>query len=687
VLKDDTPASAAPRPTSGVPKGAGALRSDVNGRRRRVRRLVLILAGCLVIVVAAVIVDGYLQALSYGRELRGLFPRIEQARSDVLHGESRIPQAVGDVQRVVADVRHARFTFGLTGMLPFLGRPVDAVRLGADAADQGGQALAIVQGIVDDLTGTGSSGKRLMSNGQINLPLLQTFAPRVGDVIRHLQAGSADIRAIPHIPFVGQLDGMKAEALTGLRDALASARRADSAARLIPSLFGASGQRTYFVALQNNADLRATGGALLAWGIIRIDATGHLRLASGGPIKTLDTRHYIRVDTSPGIEWYHEITDRPYILNNGFNYTPDFPSVAEAWAEAVRHLRHTPIQGVIAIDPVGVQALMTGQPPIVLPSSHRVLHAADIPRFTEHDQYTLSSAEQHELPSQLIRAAFDGLSRSERLPETVNALSKAISDKRIQLWSNDPEAMRLLTGMGWDNAIHSGPGDYLYLTDNKRNANKVDFFSHTSIVDNVRIDAQGTAHNTVTVTLTNDTPPGENGYIVGPWNPYALNVAMMTLYVPREARHVVVTPAAPVRFHTLPRTLVTNVEAGRLALTKVVLAWPGHPATLTYSYETPGVVTDTQDGKRYELAIQHQPLINPAHLEVNVTLPANAHVTDGAGWVVHGTRATFSGDLDQDLSTAIGYDLAGSQGAAGGTGTVPASAAAGDAVTDPKSTT
>ena len=629
-------------------------------RRRRRRRIVALVAGLFLIVFAAVVADGYLQALRYGRDLRALSPRLKQARADLLtaDGTTQIRRTVSDAELLREEVVHSRFTFGMTGMIPFLGRPIDAVRLSAEAAHEGAQALGIAQGLVDDVTGNGSGGAGLLANGRINLPLLRGMASHIDALLGHLEAGERDLRAIPHIPFLGEVDRQKSEALTDLHAAVASARRAASAARLMPALFGASGPRTYFLALQNNADLRATGGAVLAWGIVRIDAAGRISLVDGGPVGDLDSLRSIPVPVPPGIEWYHSATGRPMIMNNGFNYSPDFPLVAESWARAVTYLRHIPIDGVIALDPFGVKALMAGQKPVELGSTHILLDPSNIPTFTEHDQYSLPADAQKELPKQLIHGAFKALSGSGDVLQMTTAVSQAIADKRIQMWSRDPAAAQLLDEMGWSAAIQSGPGDYLYLTDNKRNVNKVDYFSDVSIDDHVRIDPEGAAHSIVKITLANNTPPGENVFVAGPWKRYALNVAMLSLHVPLGARNVSVTPTPAISIKARPRQFVSHVEADRRVFTKIIEAWPGHPGVLTMSYETPGVIQNAPEGKLYELVVQHQPLANPAHLAVTLTLPAGATIIDAsAGWTVHGAEATFQGDLTRDFVPSVLYRL------------------------------
>ncbi|HEX9376598.1 MAG TPA: hypothetical protein VGB19_10220, partial [Actinomycetota bacterium] len=309
------------------------------------------------------------------------------------------------------------------------------------------------------------------------------------------------------------------------------------------------------------------------------------------------------------------------------------------------------------LDPVGVAALLRGQETFTIPGYPEPLDASNIARFTEHDQYSLPQRVQRVIPAQLVRAAFRSLSDPRDVVTLAESMSSAIAEKRIQLWSSHPGATDLLRTMGWAGGIQHSRGDYLYLTDNKRNANKVDYFTQTSIDDTVTIDAEGDARVDVLITLENQTLPGEADYIVGPWTPYALNVAMLDLYVPKQAGDPLVDPARGVGFTDVrPQGFVVHREAYRRVFTKIITAWPGHPGTLRFRYTIPNVIRNTRDGRLYRLTVQHQPLVHPVDLTVHLVLPDGSTVTGtDAGWTVRGSEATFRAPITRDLRTTVAY--------------------------------
>src|SRR5207248_5395845 len=132
-----------------------------------------------------------------------------------------------------------------------------------------------------------------------------------------------------------------------------------------PSFFGADKPKTYFVALINNAELRANGGSPLAYAFLTIDK-GALHLVPGGSLSKsgLDNRRegFPSVTVPPAVDWYlhHAGGPRLKVRIPDTSMTPDFPSVAEAWSSILGHVHHK-VDGVIQMDPFAVAAML-GQP-------------------------------------------------------------------------------------------------------------------------------------------------------------------------------------------------------------------------------------------------------------------------------------------------------------------------------------
>ena len=100
---------------------------------------------------------------------------------------------------------------------------------------------------------------------------------------------------------------------------------------------------------------------------------------------------------------------------------------------------------------------------------------------------------QAALPGELVRAAFGAISSPKDIMSMATSVSSAVAEKRIQVWVRDPAALRVLDEMNWDAGLLHGPGDYLYLVDNKRLPNKVDYFTSSSLDYTVTLHPDGGA--------------------------------------------------------------------------------------------------------------------------------------------------------------------------------------------------
>jgi len=218
-------------PSTTLPSVRDPASSGIPPRKRRhVLRWVVLVVSLLFVGLLATVADGYFQALHASRQLRELVPSLQGAREDLLNNPqaaTRLQEAEAKLADLQSSVDGARFTFGWTGALPFVGRPVKAVELGTDAATEAIAGLRLGSDIARDVTGGG-----LLHDGTVDVTLLRSLEPRIAQIMAHLGAARADLVAIPPIPFLGQLTRLKAQAIAEIDDGLASGRRIMSGASL-----------------------------------------------------------------------------------------------------------------------------------------------------------------------------------------------------------------------------------------------------------------------------------------------------------------------------------------------------------------------------------------------------------------------------------------------------------------------
>jgi uncharacterized protein DUF4012 len=620
-----------------------------------------------VLVGVVVLADAYYQSHRIYKQLEVVLPSLRQASDHLAKGQlppgDPFRKADQAVQRASRAVDHARITFKIAGVMPFFGRPVHAIRHGVAAAGDVTSAALITQRAVTRLLGDAArkpgsvraADTPVYRGGKLDVKLLEGLTQWLQEALTRLRAAGRQIQAIPSIPFIPRVAEVREQAATDASRAIHLAERMLSGVRLVPSFLGAQEKKTYLVALGNEADLRGPGGAPLAYAIVTADR-GRFELVAGGGINDIRVdprslsphapRREIDVPLPSDVAWYIDHINEAYPWIGTANFTPNYPLVAEVWARMVSKVTGRSIDGVIQMDQTAV-AQMLGPRRIRLASYPRPITGQNLVDVVSHDQYLLPLADQIAFPTELIKAAWPRLIDPGPLQTALSGIGQSLAQKRIQLWSSDPDLQRQLARLGWDGALRTGRGDYLSVVDNKLVANKVDYYSRLAIDYDVTIDRSGNAKAVLQVTLTNDSPPALPRIIANPVGKggYAVNRALMLALVPRQAELV-----ESVRASGFP----DHIEAGARVFARILEARPGKATTMRLEYSTAGVVDSSGAGNIYRLAIQHQPRITPADLRIRVTLPAGTAIREvPRGWIVKGNVLTLETQLTRDVAQEI----------------------------------
>ncbi|HXY73039.1 MAG TPA: DUF4012 domain-containing protein [Actinomycetota bacterium] len=632
----------------------------------------------LVVVGLALVADAYYQSYRVYTDIKSAIPQFQAAKATLVHGklpdQSKLDDLQGAASAAADDVAKARFSYRLVGSIPLIGAPVKATTWAAAAATEDAQAVGVLQQLVSQVLGdralqTGDLSDAsipLYHDGRIDVDRIEKLTPQIQTLLTNLEAGAADLRRIPSIPFTSKLTTLKQSALQDSNNAISLVRRGLSGAKLLPGFLGANGTRTYFVALQNSVDQRATGGAVLAYAIIQLDH-GRVHLVHGGPINEIDIRSGLSgFHPPPAVDWYVKAAGAKLLINNSANYGPDFPIVASTWAGMVQKITGLHVDGALAFDPRAIQAMLQGQGQLRIPAYPVRVSADNVVSLVSHDQFSLPRADQEALPGQLVAAAFKVLEHPKNPFKLANELEGTIPGRHMQVWAADPKEESLIKDLGWSGALTVTNGDSLALAYDKRITGKQDYWTRQSINYDVTVQPSGTIDSHYSVQVSDDIPrQGQSGRMIPHVTPFGLNVAMLNLYVPGRAEFKGVTPnykAFPTGFinprtyvkYVHPTGFVKHVEGTHEVYTQTVTPYPGHPATVSFHYLVPDAILHTSAGKVYELSIDAQPLYHPATMTITVHLPPGSDVSSAPGWtVVNGTTLRMHVTLDKGVTAKI----------------------------------
>jgi len=171
------------------------------------------------------------------------------------------------------------------------------------------------------------------------------------------------------------------------------------------------------------------------------------------------------------------------------NWSPDFPTSAQAAERILQRDQGVTVDGVIAVDQEALRLLVAAMEPLTLQSTTQPVTGANLldvirstwtqprPGLTPSGQWSDWQGHRKDVMTDLVTAmlsrvqAQSGNVDPSRLAE---ALWAGLKERHILIYLHDPEAAALLTSLKWDGALLPASGDYLQIVDSNVGFNKVD---------------------------------------------------------------------------------------------------------------------------------------------------------------------------------------------------------------------
>jgi len=442
-------------------------------------------------------------------------------------------------------------------------------------------------------------------------------------------------------------------------------RNAAATATYLPQMLGIDGPRRYFLAIQNPDESRATGGLIGNWGVLIADQ-GHIQIGTFGRLEQLNVSGS-QNRTLDGSAAYLTRYQRFDPANNwqNVNMSPDFPTVGSVIADLYPQSGGTSVDGVIAVDPTALKALLQLTGPVSVSGWPVPIRASNVLTVTLHDEYVsyLDEGDRADFLSNVARAAFAAfgqlnLSDPARL---ISALRPIASQGDVQVYSSHPAEEAYLEQIDLAGALPPVESASLAITTQNIAANKIDYFLHRSIDYQATLTpnstggaAPTTAEEVVNLSVGLDNTAPASGLppsIIGPYSPQfqpGEESTFLSIYTPLGFDSATLNGA--------PTSLSSGTELGRNVYSDFVNIASGQ--TVTVGMSLTGQIR-LLPGGWYELDLPHQPVVNPDQLTVDVTLADGWRVTGvhGATQVSPNTvRANVSQSKERSVWVQVAPD-------------------------------
>jgi hypothetical protein len=448
--------------------------------------------------------------------------------------------------------------------------------------------------------------RSLRTGDRVDLAPLAAAVPPL-ERVRDSVARTRDrVRRLPAALTPGPVRNARTAFLDELDGLYGTAADAATATRVAPAMLGRDGPRRYFVAILNNAEMRASGGLLGAYGILVADR-GRLSmrtLGTNADLTNTTPKPAVAMDAD-FVARYRRFSSDSFWLNG--NMSPHFPAASRVWTALWAKTHHGErLDGTIAVDPVALSGILRATGPATLPDGERIT-AGNVVPLTEsvaYQRFAKDNDARDRYLQAVARASYQQLVSAPDTVALVRALGSAAGTRHLQLASEHPDEEQAIAGTPLAGVLPETAAPYLEVVTQNAGGNKLDYYVRRTITWQ-RLD---TGRVRVEVHLTNSAPPGLPQYVSG-------RLDLPGLKAPISGQQhvylsVYATAGAGLLGATLdgvPTTMESEVERGHPVFSAFVDADPGHELVLALD------LADTTSGVPY---VREPPLVAPDNLRI-----------------------------------------------------------------------
>lgn len=412
-------------------------------------------------------------------------------------------------------------------------------------------------------------------------------------------------------------EGLRAQLEAKIQQFEAVQKQFDQVVRLADVFLPMSGYpepKKYLVILQNNQEMRGTGGFIGTVGEVWVDS---------GDVEKMVFQDVYSIDlpvsgvwNSPSPVPIARWLEQKNLFLRDANWSPDFPTTADVLLRQYVEQREKagvpvpPLDGLIAFEPDFFKRLLTVIGPVVIEDQEfRADNFFDALQFDVHirfHQEGIPTPQRKEVVAKLGDAVFQKVTElpARRWPELLQATITSLEQRDVMLFMRDQPLQRALDGRDWSGRTKHAPIDYLRVIDTNMGSLKTDGVMEKQIL--YGLDASNPTDLRATVTLryrnTNPTPN---------WR-YTRYRNYVRVYVPEGAELISTFGAmeddlSRMQGKFVPGRVDVYRELGKTVFGAFFAVEPGKTGEIQFTYRLPASVLTAVHRGSYELLVQKQP--------------------------------------------------------------------------------
>jgi uncharacterized protein DUF4012 len=508
----------------------------------------------------------------------------------------------------------------------------------------------------------------------IRLDRVEEMAATVSEVRSAVQGARRELSAINLVHLPRRFRG---DVSDGIEEMVQSDRLladAELGFRLLPAMLGADGPRTYLFGMQNSAELRGTGGALLQYAVLTFE-DGRASFEPPDTVYEVDRdRRQVSIPL-PDDAWYVQGIPDARRFGNA-NWSPDWPLSARVtidYAHASSE-EFPDVDGFIALDPVVLEKLVPGVGAYRTKWKNRISAdtAVNFLLYKAYGVYPKAYLRRVAL-RQVVDGFFDRILNPAHPTILLKGLGSSLASKHMQIWLADGVEQRFVERMGWSGKLATArDSDYINVVQQNVGGNKLDYHADQTTTVGVRFDGADALVATE-VAMSNNVFGPQTQWAMGNSGP--LHRPMINVYVPGSAtlQRALVSPELCEECAALQQPPTTRIdsppvvatwtdgrpiehnELGKKVWTATLQIPPGKESSFRVDYIVPEVVRTAGERSVYRLVVQHQPKVHAETMTVNIELPEDATKVSAPGFKRAGGTLTWQRPLQRDVVLQVSW--------------------------------
>lgn len=600
------------------------------------------------------------QSLTYAQVALGNqdFPR---ARKDIAESQAHLQQVQSAVERL-----------RLYKSIPGLSRQINAVEYVIEAGvnvtggiatviDVGEKLNTVIEGKGDSLTFADISAdeKRAV------LKTLSESRVELQSVRSQIELAMLSIEQIPPTGLLRQIRDVVEPLQQQLPVLETIIHQAIPAAETLPTILGYPNEKTYLFLLQNNRELRPTGGFIGTYGVVKLN-NGEIAQFTTDNVYNLDNPASGRVTEPSPLPIAQHTSTQNWLFRN-INWSPDFPTTAIKAEQKYIEEGGTEqeFDGVIAVTPTFIESLLTLTGPITIDgiefTADNLFETLQYQVEFGYYQEGVTDADRKEVIGKLADVLVEKIFAlpKNRFAELWSTFIQNVDQKHIVIYLDDPLTEQLVMEQNWGGELKSYNGDYLAVFDANLAALKTDNVMERTVSYTVN-EQEGTYYGTASMWYKNN----------GQFDQFHTRYRTYTrFYLPKGATLVEhsgfltgdklqggVATSPDVYNETITRPDGTSMEytvvGGFTAIE------PQQEGTLQIKYTLPEFISNQIEQQKYTLYIQKQAgtLGHNLHVSLDVGKEIEEVLPLDENSDIRNNTVSIDSDLIEDRSLTVTFD-------------------------------